>query len=89
MGKRIEWPRRSGRFADYDDYELAMVRELLNSGKRGVHLEVELIHAFKVEFPGARFVPPERLARRHPAGGIESPQPFPADTAGTQTLEDT
>jgi DNA primase len=80
LSRRIEWPRNSGRFADYEPDELAMVSELLNSGRRGVHLEVELIHAFKVEFPGARFVPSERLDRMS--------EPFPADTAGTTTLED-
>ena len=67
---RIEWPRNSGRFADYDADELEQMRELLNSGIKGVHLEVEMIHTFKMTFPGSI------LHRTHPRREDHSPDVY-------------
>ena len=74
---RVEWPRNSGRIAEYDDDELEQMRELLHSGRKGAHLEVELLHTFKVEFPGSH------LKRSPSSGRVDRVTvPFPADTAG-------
>jgi hypothetical protein len=79
----VEWPRNSGRFADYTEDEIDQVRELLNCGRPGVHKEVELIHTFKVQFPGST------LRRALPSGEPSRlEKPFPADTAGHSPKED-
>lgn len=67
----IEWPRNSGRVAEYDNEELRQVRELLAQGTRDATRSVEFLHALKVDLD-AKIVPyrtvdgEERHAARMP-----------------------
>jgi hypothetical protein len=76
----IEWPKRSGRIAEYDEFEIAEVRALLHSGAPTAAQEVEFLHALKVDL-GATIRPWTTADGRSRLSAL----PFPADTPVNQT----
>lgn len=75
----IEWPKRSGRVAEYDEFEIAEVRALLHSGAPTAAQEVEFLHSLKVDL-GATIRPWTTADGRSRVSAS-----FPADTPVNST----